>query len=153
MNVVFLDIDGVLNKIPEKISESIFFREGEHMESSLIENFNLLFEQRDIKIVISSSWREDMDDLRFNLEKNGFKFWNKVIGRTSFNKLYRGELILEYLNENKNIQKYLVIDDSIGDICSEDFEFISRENILKINPKEGFSFEDLDFCLSYFIQK
>ena len=42
---------------------------------------------KDLNIVISSSWRGDMEDLKLQLEEQGFKYWNLVIDKTCKPKL------------------------------------------------------------------
>jgi hypothetical protein len=147
MKIIFLDVDGVLNKIG-KPSESTYFVTGKHIDTEIIENFNNLLDKIDIHIVISSSWRSDMDDLYEVLKESGFKHLGKIIGYTELNSNYRGNQIKNYLSDN-DIEHYLVIDDCIGDICG-DVKIIPENFVLKSNPKTGLTKEDLEFIEKYF---
>lgn len=106
--VLFLDIDGVLNI--EAGDTPTYMTTGRHMELHLIDIFNMFLDEYPIDIVISSSWRDDMEDLQRQLKKNGFRHWGRVIGATSYNFDTRGKVILEYLRKN-NIENYIVLDD------------------------------------------
>jgi hypothetical protein len=156
LKIIFLDVDGVLNIVSgiNGFKDSTYYRTGKHMEKDIIENFNIFLEKNiNIKIVISSSWRSDMKDLKENLELSGFKFWERVIGNTPINSKYRGEQILEFINNNKfNISKYLVIDDCMGDIHGEEiqYQFIKKELCLKTNPNYGIDKECLLYMNEFF---
>lgn len=148
MKVIFLDIDGVLNK------NNTYMKSGLFMEPELVKRFNELLEElSDVKIVISSSWRDDMDDLQSQLQLNGFKYWNRVIGKTHKENLYRGEQILAYLKYHKNIENYLVVDDSMIDIHGEkdEFKFIKKEFCLEINANIGLSKINCKYIKNYFL--
>lgn len=52
MKVIFLDIDGVLNIIPESVDEF-----GAVFHSNFVNNLKWIIEETDAKLVISSTWR------------------------------------------------------------------------------------------------
>ena len=83
MKVIFLDVDGVLNVMSD--SYRTFMKpEGHHIEYHLVDRLNYIMAKTDAKIVISSSWKSSMGDLEFQLKQEGFRYWDKVIGRTPF---------------------------------------------------------------------
>lgn len=150
MKVVFLDIDGVLNMYGA--SYRTFMKPyGQHIEPHLVNRLNYILEKvEDLKIVISSSWRNDMKDLENQMKKQGFKFWDRVIGKTIHDKTgFRGFEILEWFIKN-TAEKYLVIDDEITDICGDYCNVIPGKNVLKIDGNEGLLNKDAIFIVDFF---
>lgn len=148
MKVLFLDIDGVLNTIDG--GKSSYLRHGNHMEDYLIKSFNELLENNlDLNIVISSSWRDDMEDLKFQLEKNGFKFWDRVIGRTVLDYEFRGLQILDFINDN-SINEFAVVDDNMIEICGDFCKVIPSHFCIETDPKVGLN-EDKILELKYIL--
>jgi len=145
MNIIFLDCDGVLNKV--KGNDITCKKQLNHFDKKLIENLNnLLSYLKNVKIIITSSWRDDLNDLINELEKSEFKFKNRIIGITK-NLGNRGLEIKTFLKENK-IKKYAIIDDEINEI-KEYF----KENIFKINPETGITKEDIKKIEKVFLEK
>lgn len=118
-NIIFLDIDGVINPLCNyNCTYNVF---GESFPSVFwIEFKNFVFLKRIIKdtnakVVISSSWRADKPYLEIILEL----FYNNridVIGTTPCfgKKNERYKEIKQWLEDNKsnyNIEKFLIIDD------------------------------------------
>lgn len=100
-NILFLDIDGVLNM------ESESYMTAKHnislLEKHLVQRLNYLCEKAElIEIVVSSTWRFTMDDLKETMKKEGFKHCDKIIGRTT---IARSE---QFLKRGEQIRKYLV---------------------------------------------
>ena len=150
MKVVFLDIDGVLNMYGA--SYRTFMKPyGQHIEPHLVNRLNYILEKvEDLKIVISSSWRNDMKDLENQMKKQGFKFWDRVIGKTIHDKTgFRGFEILEWFVKN-TAEKYLVIDDEITDICGDYCNVIPVKNVLKTDGNEGLLNKDAIFIVDFF---
>ena len=138
---------------------------GQHIEPHLVIRLNYIMEQvQDLKIVMSSSWRSDMDDLQNQLELAGFKYWNKVIGKIpkSYREhedytihadiilKHRGEQIRQYLLDNKFTGKYLVVDDEVSDICSPGHNYIPKENVISIDMNDGMLHYDAMDIIEYF---
>lgn len=128
MKVIFLDVDGVLNT--GRFRKILKKREGLSYEDSqfffdpiAMKNLSSLVKENNAKIVISSTWRYD---------KNNPKdmYWKMLIGnlrefgledyviditpdlREKYNTIScRGYEIKEWLNNNKNIESFVIIDD------------------------------------------
>ena len=115
MKVIFLDIDGVLNIYPQGHDDF-----GGIFHPHFIENLKQIIKKTKAKIVISSTWRHSGLD---NMKKM-WKFRNlpgDIIGVTP--DLYyrddngrsispkRGDEIQLYLDKNKDIVNYIILDD------------------------------------------
>lgn len=150
--ILFLDIDGVLNIYGS--SSSTWFKTGEHLDTLLVDNFNnFLDKYENIKIVISSSWRDDMDDLELQLKKHNFKHFSRIIACTTFKYNYRGEQIMDYI-VNNDIEKYIVIDDNMDDICGKLYNSINSKYCLKTDSYQGLNedkIKELEIMLSKII--
>lgn len=73
MNLIFLDIDGVLNMYGSS-SRTFMKPYGQHIERHLVDRLNYICKNvKDLKIVISSSWRNDMKDLKKTIRKTRFQ--------------------------------------------------------------------------------
>ena len=162
MNIIFLDIDGVMNMYGA--SSRTFMKDyGQHIEPHIVNRLNYICENvKDLRIVISSAWRSDMEDLEKQLKEQGFKYWHLVVDKTckSFRKppynlkedylySFRGEQIKEWLDRNK-VTKYLVIDDEISDICGEQCNIIPKDKVYQIDGNEGVLHKDAMNIINYF---
>lgn len=135
MNIIFLDIDGVL--IP-------FIEEA--YNEKCIERITKILENTDAKIVLSSNHRLHKHHLNmFNLiaRENGWD--DKVIGITSDMsrkipdcKLRREQEIKEYVKRNNSIEKWIVIDDMALNI----------NNMIKTHPMLGLSDKDAEKAIN-----
>ena len=148
--ILFLDIDGVLNMYGAS-SRTFMKPYGQHIEPHLVNRLNYILEKvEDLKIVISSSWRNDMKDLENQMKKQGFKFWDIVIGKTIHDKTgFRGFEILEWFVKN-TAEKYLVIDDEIIDICGDYCNVIPKKNVFKTDGNEGLLNKEALQIVEYF---
>lgn len=124
---VFLDIDGVLwdwQFIRQQVEQGKIKRGG------LIDTFNpqsikavdnLLYgleKQYNVKLVLSSTWRYEMDTAVRTLKRNGFKHFARIdatpITSTPGN---RGQEILQYLKDELEPYDFVVIDDEMYDFA------------------------------------
>lgn len=136
MKVIFLDIDGVLNLIPQGHDKY-----GAIFHSHLVENLRYLVEQTHAKIVISSTWRmSGLDEM-----KNMWKDRNlpgEVVGITPISRFLRknetfderkerGREIQEYIDNNSAIiENYVILDDDT-DIMNHQWKyFVQTSNTL-----------------------
>ena len=116
MDVIFLDIDGVLNDYSQMSNNHC------GIKKECVENFNKILDLLpDVKIVISSSWRYlilnkfmTIKGFESLLLSHGINCSNRVIGHTEIdesNSIFgRGSQIKNWVSEN-NVNKYLGLDD------------------------------------------
>ncbi len=110
MNVLFLDIDGVLNSQPYNIeTEKRLGRRLTREEEINPECINILrdiVKELDLKIVIATSWSTD------ELKTIFTKYDLTILDRIKGNGGYRGTYIKEWLSEHNNIDNYVIVDDT-----------------------------------------
>ena len=148
MKVIFLDIDGVLNMYGDSC-RTFMKPYGQHIEPHLVARLNYVLENvNDLKIVISSSWRLNMKDLEKQMTEQGFKYWDYVVGKTPSGEA-RGLEILAWLSD-KEIEKYLVIDDEHFDICGKKCNVIPSNRFLQTDGNEGLLNKDALHIIKYF---
>lgn len=149
MNIIFLDVDGVLNMYGS--SYRTFMKPwGQHIEPHIVQRLNYICENvKDLKIVISSSWRSVMEDLEKQIKEQGFKYWDKVIDKTP-DLNFRGEEIKKWIDINSFNGKYLVLDDEKVYICGDYCNEIPKENVLQTDGNEGLLHKDAMYIINYF---
>lgn len=131
MNVIFLDIDGVLNSgnyfDSSKERKHNFYKVNKYDKNNIeqlaeymmidinIKNLEILKSIIDItnsKVVITSSWK-NLKVFR-NIVNRLINLGIPIVGQTVDKGINRGEGILNYIKEH-NIDNYIVIDDDIFD--------------------------------------
>lgn len=149
MKVIFLDVDGVLNS--EKLIKE---KKGDIIDRSKVRILKNIIEKTGAKVVLSSGWRLWFDDnllpkdgysqllyealKGFNIElfdKTPDFSTEEIRTRKTFSHI-KGKEILNWLDNHKEIENYIVIDD-----------LMLRENkvnnrLLKINGECGLREED-----------
>ena len=129
MNILFLDIGGVLNEGRE--NEELYSRERIQKLNNLLDKINLNI------IWISSRLRIDTEELiKQDIVNYGFKYPDKILGKitnqksiytlsmSNYDKL-KTSLIKKYIKENK--PNYYVILDDDQKLFSKDLNFIKVE--------------------------
>lgn len=129
MNILFLDIGGVLNEGRE--NEELYSRERIQKLNNLLDKINLNI------IWISSRLRVDTEELiKQDIIDYGFKYPDKILGKitnqksvytlsiSNYDKL-KTSLIKKYIKENK--PNYYVILDDDQNLFSKDLNFIKVE--------------------------
>lgn len=126
MNIIFLDIDGVLNSLP--YFESI--KGVKYDKYNEISNFHLkklseIYHTCNAQIVLSSTWRELDDPLDMNcypmyeyLVKSLEKYGMKIMSKTPVINMNRPLEIVTWLNNrnNKDSIRFISLDDDFSDI-------------------------------------
>jgi hypothetical protein len=137
MSTIFLDIDGVLNST-KSIEEN--YLKGNKVDAAKIFIpqsvflINMLTSVKSADVVISSTWRYNMEKVIEVFKKNNLKTRN-IVGRTPFLESTRGAEIKKYLKLNKNIEDFIIIDDD------RDMEpFLDR--LIHVKRKTGFDNHD-----------
>ena len=130
--ILFLDVDGVLNIMDGNIYNTCYLINGSPRPARYIEEFavarlNYIIEQTGCSVVISSSWRADMDLLKQELDVAGFKHWDKVIGATPTGKT-RGEEILAWLDTYGEEVRYCILEDEPFDLDGVDMDKVVQTN-------------------------
>ena len=141
MNVIFLDIDGVLNshRTCEAFDGYGYLRcEDKKLDPVAIGMLKEIQEKFGCKFVISSSWR-------IGHEVSDFDFLGlDVIGLTGVSKdnSIRGDEIQEYLDAHPEISNYVIIDDDSDMLESQFGHFVKtdiRNGFLNEHFKQVFS--------------
>lgn len=103
--VLFLDIDGVLNNetTKEKFEEGLF-KHFTALDHRLLKLFLNWIEDKDIKIIISSTWGASQFALDF-LKKNGINYFDCTDKKGN-----RSKEIFEFTHLN-NVINYAILDD------------------------------------------
>lgn len=147
MKFVFLDIDGPMNtrnhmlKCSDNNIPFYFEFIGKricHLDPNCIDNLNTLLNKTQAKLVICSSWRYFSTPEWFTLflHNQGLKFNTfdftpnlELIG------LERADEILEFLKlYESNLEEWIVIDDSIGELKKLD-----KNHIIHVDTLSGFN--------------
>lgn len=144
MNIVFLDIDGVLRTHEsdcfwsQKLGEPIPELHKRHFSPDALENLNYITLLTGAKIVVTSTWRlfYTLTELKSLFRSRGFR--GDIIGITGSCDT-RGEEIVEWLNEHR-IDNFVVIDDNIKDIVNR----IPFVKVIKCDPLKGLNDEVFD---------
>lgn len=134
MKVLFLDVDGVLNKAWTPTRDDA---EGHLIATDPLMVFlvNNAVDKYGFKVVLSSSWRH-MPDWREQLKANGIVF--EFLDRTPLDgkEEQRGGQIRRWLEANPWVEKYAILDDY------DWFEDAQRPNLFRTNYMCGLT-EDL----------
>jgi hypothetical protein len=117
MNIIFLDIDGVMNHRRHMIRSKLH-KSFEFCPKS-VEHVKQILEQTNSKIVLSSSWRigETIETFKKNYLSH-YRLQNYLVGMTPFSGNFnetRGLEIQQYINLVKNtylnVDRFIIIDD------------------------------------------
>lgn len=180
INLLFLDIDGVLNFASNDLNNSYNgrFLHGEEIEPRLVKNLNKICKEvPNLKIVISSSWRENMKRTIWALRYAGFNYVENIIGRTpssvsitkrNINGIlfdnkppytllyqYRAEQIMKWILDNpgisKKINNFIIVDDESTDIIGKYGYSFLEKNFIKTNSEIGLSNAIAQDIINHFI--
>lgn len=146
-NVIFLDIDGVLNNENcFKVTPDVF------MDRACVAFLHdTISEIEDCRIVISSSWRNnDIDKFfefvrRMNCEKIFEPLKNFLHEDCATKRLYKGKRgydIKEWLSRHPEVEKYICLDD--------DSDYLRGQPLLQINRTYGFGQAERCILQDYF---
>ena len=164
-NIIFLDIDGVLNTERWHLNEGQNAPQdqyGDTFDPKAVANLALIIEKTGAEIVISSSWKfSGLESMQAMWRER--KLPGKVIDITpstvsdemllkanseELDKMpFKGYDIEEWhSNNSKQIKNYIIIDD---ENC-----FLPQQwsNLIRTNPKYGISKEDAEKAIKYFNQ-
>jgi hypothetical protein len=150
VNVIFLDIDGVLNSIRSMIAvhdpqvghkphRSYMERHSDELDTMAILLLRRLCIEADAKIVISSSWRILYHELSDFVQFFADHGWENapVIGVTPRLDSMRGDEVQRYVFDHPEITKYVIFDD--------DSDFFNDQPLVHVNMADG-------LCLKHFVK-
>lgn len=135
--IIYLDIDGVLNNTHPRNSET-HKEDRKRYDGELLHKYNMDYfkqlvdyilennsESKEVKFIISSTWRSDMDNTIKSLNKCGTNIESIVLGATDLHREYsydrwtRGEQIARSVFKYRP-DGYIILDDDIYDIYQID---------------------------------
>ena len=136
MNIIFLDVDGVLNSI-RGLKETYYQTKRPYsgydypFDVRCMYNLKYLVDTTNSYIVVTSTWRKDEIGRNVLLaELNKYGLSDRVIGYTNILHKPRGEEIKDYLSNLGMDVNYIIIDD--------DSDFIGlEEHLIKTNFMDG----------------
>lgn len=135
MKVIFLDIDGVLNS--DEYLDKIEGLNIEGIESQVdVNKIKLLkkaVEETGAKVVLSSSWRytRNAQYLKQLLLEYGI-----LVDSTPYMENERGKEIKKWLEEHKDTEDFVILDDEIFDSYDEEL----MKKLVKVSNGNGISF-------------
>lgn len=145
MNIIFLDIDGVLNNTVSNMLTD------KHIDSSCLRLFmDTVKRIPDCKIVLSSSWRKTEKEKFVELINKSqsyelfqlFPFFHDDYCTPRLQGI-RGNEIKKWLDDHSETEiKYICIDD--------DSDFLPEQPLIQTNLRTGFSFLDSLLLLKFF---
>lgn len=118
-NIIFLDVDGVLNSMAYLKGKDI----GDEIDMRAVERLAEIYKECDCRIVLSSSWRElrgsetkEPHSMYRYLENCLGKFGMEIMDVTPVRMSNRPEEIAAWLEENRNLVKNFVsLDDDFDE--------------------------------------
>jgi hypothetical protein len=142
INIIFLDIDGVLNSMQFMIkSGKDYGRQA--IDPDAVSYLNQIIQQTNAKVVISSSWRiiHRLSEIKDILYSRGFI--GDIIDETPIlrsNNRIRGDEIQLWLDNNK-VDNFVIIDDDsdMGDL---------KDRLVQTSFKYGLCEEHVEKCVN-----
>lgn len=138
MNVLFLDIDGVLNNTVMWKNPDVVWRSNQTDITMDLDNMQCLKElvfQTGCKIVLSTSWRTLGNRIRYVFQEADLppiEDATPVLGMNA-----RAEEIQQYLLEHPDVDRYVILDDC--DVFPGDI----HNHLVQTNPMTGLTMEDV----------
>jgi HAD domain in Swiss Army Knife RNA repair proteins len=107
MNVIFLDVDGVLNTV------GLLYHYGfEYIDEDMVELLSKLVRKTGSKIVLSSTWRLD-NKSRGLVDEALARYGMSILDRTpKIEGAVRSEEISDWLGRHPEVVRYAIIDDT-----------------------------------------
>lgn len=114
IKVIFLDVDSVLNS---KYTQELTKKGAVFIETRLVEKLQAIIEETDAEVVLSSDWRYDRNDPRYNsdflelqelLRQYGIEFYDYTPETHPF---WRGGEIQEWLDKHPEVESFVILDD------------------------------------------
>ena len=149
MNIIFLDIDGVLNNYLWLEDVVYRLRPDDHVRQENIVQFNRLVDVIDYKVVITSTWRigKSLEFFHELFRKHGIH--GEVVGMTAEHGRSRFAQITDWMDLTF-VDRYLVIDDD--DVYEElrvmpTMRRLAIDHFIHTNKFIGLSEDDVDHAI------
>ena len=169
LKLIFLDIDGVLNNSEDNTSFSSYMPEKYGISEKNLENFLSILERvKDVKIVLSTSWRKYPYDYEYRYKDKLFKSPLKgLIDRIGKNRFYEIDRIphlnrkTKYLDimgffyilkERKHIDMADVSFVILDDLRNQDLDLFEH-NFFCTNVKTGLTASDAENIFFFLTQE
>ncbi|MFC1550692.1 HAD domain-containing protein [Candidatus Neomarinimicrobiota bacterium] len=143
MNIIFLDIDGVLVTRNSVKYQFLHQPQSDKIRFSrrAVNNLNKLIKKTSAKIVITSTWRllYTLDELIVKFKEQEIK--GEIISTTSIihhaveDDIPRGEKIADWLADRSDVDQYVIIDDDALADCIQFHPY----NCVNTSYKDGFA--------------
>jgi hypothetical protein len=139
MNIIFLDIDGVLNSAQYYKTVDSRKKDWKRFDPKVVTLLIKLIEEFNAKIVISSTWRFGaISQLNDELKKSGLKkYLHKNWKTPQIYPSHRGTEIKMWLEKHSGVLNYLIFDDDVN-ILDDQMEHYVKTNIETGLQKEHF---------------
>lgn len=145
MKLIFLDVDGVLNSRNKLIREynqthKSYSGYSYPFDEICLENLKKLVEVTDSKLVITSTWRKDVEGRNTLLNAlKDYRLDEKVIGYTPILGKTRGTEIKEFLSKLNYEPKFVILDDDtdMEDLLSHLIKVDSQVGLTSKNVEEA----------------
>lgn len=126
MNVIFLDVDGVLNsQTTEERCNGVI-----GIDDDKVARLAAIVDKNDATLILTSSWRyhwwkkENEDDeqhpLGEYLDKKLARYCIKIVDKISYGGFNRGKAIRNWLKEHPEVSAFIVLDDEEFDYRDDD---------------------------------
>lgn len=143
LKVLFLDFDGVLTskEYEGQYTRTLLISDPSSLDPRRVKTLQMLLDEvKDLKIVISSTWRNaySLKSLRKILKVKGLTAPERVIDVTPyFPNLLRSEEIQAWLNQHPEVSNFTIVDDEPASLT----KFLNKAVIT--NPDLGLQSEDV----------
>ena len=153
MNLIFLDIDGVLNSVDSAVAYHNWLPKGtraqmeDRLDPVAVGLLRRLCIEADAKIVVSSTWRMGRTGENF-IEIFRRHGWDDFpyLDKTPVRHTERGYEIQEWLDAHPEVTNYVILDDDSDMLDSQLHNFIHVSNV------NGFRLKHYCKCLRLFGQ-
>ena len=148
MKVIFLDIDGVLNK---RFSKSYAPSGCTGIENSALKKLRKIIEETGARVVLSSTWKSELDKNLHYATADGKYMLNKFRYEGGFHLLdktpdaekciLRGAEINSWLSKKNDVESFVILDD----IEFDDFHIFGYiDHLVLTDPSVGITDEDVE---------
>ena len=152
MKVVFLDIDGVLNS---KNTKAYTPSGCCGIEKALLKRLRRIIESTGAKVVLSSTWKTELDKNLHPVSPDGKYMLNKFLYEGKFflfdktidsgNSFNRGKEIVLWLEEHNYVTEFVILDD----IYFDDFDrFGLTDRFVNTDPTIGLTDENVETAIA-----